>query len=136
MAQCARIKASGERCKGTAMPGAEWCYSHHPDYQEQRRINASRGGKSGGRGRAGSSVPLEIAEAKRSIRDVIEGVRGGDLERSVGAVVFQGYNCLLKAVETERKILEQEELIRRLEALEETQAKEEPTIGGGRRWGV
>jgi len=49
---------------------------------------------------------------------VLESVRTGAIERGVGAVLFQGYNVLLKAVETERKAREQEELVERLEELE------------------
>jgi hypothetical protein len=60
---------------------------------------------------------------------VIDGVLRGDLERGVGAVLFQGFNTLLKAVETERKVRETDELIERLEALEEAHS------GRGRSWG-
>ena len=56
MHRCAAIKANGERCKADAMSGAEWCYSHHPDRAEQRSRNASRGGKSGGRGRSNNEL--------------------------------------------------------------------------------
>ena len=60
-----------------------------------------------------------MAEVKREIRRVIEDVDSKRTERGVGAVIFQGYNTLLKAIETERKIKEAEELEVRLEALEE-----------------
>ena len=60
-----------------------------------------------------------MAEVKREIRRVIDEVHSGQTERGVGAVIFQGYNTLLKAVETERRIKEAEELEARLEALED-----------------
>ena len=60
-----------------------------------------------------------MAEVKREVREVIADVRNGGLERGVGAVVFQGYNVLLKALETERKIAEQDELMQRIAVLEE-----------------
>jgi hypothetical protein len=60
-----------------------------------------------------------MAEIKREIRAVLANVRDGELERGVGAVVFQGYNILLKAVEVERKIVELDEVLVRLEAIEE-----------------
>jgi hypothetical protein len=46
-------------------------------------------------------------------------VRDGSLERSVGAVLLQGYNTLLKATETERRWYETQELEARIEELEE-----------------
>jgi len=59
-----------------------------------------------------------MAEVKREIRRVIGAVDAGETERGVGAVLFQGFNTLLKAIEIERRIREQEELEGRLEALE------------------
>jgi archaellum component FlaC len=50
---------------------------------------------------------------------VIEAVRTKALERATGAVVFQGYNTLLKALDTERRIRETEELAREVEELRE-----------------
>ncbi len=77
----------------------------------------------------------ELAELKRAIREVIEAVRDGSLERSVGAVLFQGYNTLLKAAETERRWYETQELEAHIEELEEAlerQGDRHPHSGG---WG-
>jgi uncharacterized protein YwlG (UPF0340 family) len=57
-------------------------------------------------------------EIKSEIKAVIEAVQTGQLNRGVGAVVFQGYNTLLRAVEMERKVRELDELEERLEILE------------------
>ena len=48
-----------------------------------------------------------------------DGVQDGSIERGVGAVLFQGYNTLLKATETERKIRELDEIEERLRKLEQ-----------------
>jgi hypothetical protein len=77
----------------------------------------SKGGRAGGNGRAGIS---ELAQIKADIRAVVADVLSGKIERGVGAVAFQGYNALLKAVETERRIRETEDLEARIEALERT----------------
>jgi hypothetical protein len=69
-----------------------------------------------------------MAEVKREIRRVIEAVDSGETERGVGAVLFQGFNTLLKAVETERKIREQEDVLERIAALEEQDHQQR---GGG-----
>ncbi len=127
MARCAFIKPGGERCGATAMRGYDHCYGYRPDLAEERRRNASKGGKSGGRGRPAA----EMDETKRRVRAVIAGVLSGKIERGVGAVLFQGYNTLLKAVEVERKMREEEELLARIEQLEQIQDQK-----GGSRWGA
>jgi uncharacterized protein YwlG (UPF0340 family) len=66
----------------------------------------------------------ELAEVKREIRNVLGDVLDGKVERGVGVVAFQGYNCLLKAIEVERKVKEQEELEARLEPLEQSQGSQ------------
>jgi hypothetical protein len=58
----------------------------------------------------------EIAEIKVSIRGVIDGVAAGEVEN--GAILFMGYNTLLRAVEVGRKVKDQDELEARLAELE------------------
>ena len=80
-----------------------------------RRRNASRGGRAGGRGRPLPGV-AEIAEIKAAIRGVIDGVAAGEVEN--GAILFMGYNTLLRAVEVGRKVKDQDELEARIAELE------------------
>ena len=114
MARCARIKDNGERCKGDAMPGADWCYSHDPARAEERRRNASRGGKRGGRGRPGQ----DLAQIKTRLSDLANDVLGGRVGRGDAAVVGQLLNTVIRAVSVELKVREQMDLIERLEELE------------------
>ena len=114
MAGCAGIKPNGERCKGDAMPGSEWCWAHDPDHAEERRRRASRGGKRGGRGRPGS----DLAGVKADIRGVIADVLAGEVKTGPAAVALQGYNALIRAEKLELDIREQHELTERLEELE------------------
>ncbi len=107
--RCAAITKAGERCRLDATSGS-YCWSHAPEHAEKRKTTARRGGKARG--------ASEMAEVKREIRRVIEAVGTGETERSVGAVLFQGFNTLLKAVEVERRIVEQQEVLERIEALE------------------
>jgi hypothetical protein len=55
------------------------------------------------------------------------------VERSIGAVVFQGFNVLLKAVEVERKVKETDELLERVKLLEAEQGAQPGP--GARTWG-
>jgi hypothetical protein len=133
LARCAFIKPGGDRCGATAMRGYDTCYGHRPDLAEERRHNASKGGKRGGRGRPGRN----LSEIDRTLRDMIAGVLTGDEDKKVGhsaaVVVIQACNARLRLVEVERKIKETEELEARLESLEEAFGVQ----GGGRtRWGV
>ena len=113
MSLCAGIKADGGRCKAQAMRGSTWCIGHDPEQAEARQRRASKGGRRGGRGRPSA----ELVGVKAEIWEVIEAVRSEALERSTGAVVFQGYNTLLKALDTERRIREADELARQVEEL-------------------
>ncbi len=106
MAKCAAITNSGTACKAQPMPGTHYCYAHHPDYQERRRVEGRKGGKRGGRGR-----PLgEVSDAKKEIRRILQALEDGKIERGIGAVMFQGWGLMLKALETQRNIKETEEL--------------------------
>ncbi len=81
------------------MEGYEHCYSHRPDLAGERRSNASKGGRSGGRGRP----QTEIADLKQQIRGVIQDVRCGDLPQGQGAVIIQAFNLLARVHEQERR---------------------------------
>jgi hypothetical protein len=130
LARCAAIKPNGERCKVEAMPDAEWCYSHHPDYAEERRRRASKAGKTGGRGRPGSEL-AEVKELLATLTGRVLGEEGTEkLETGPAAVANQLINTRLRAIEQERKIREAEDLEARIEALERaSEAKK-----GGPRW--
>ena len=72
-----------------------------------------------------------MAEVKREIRRVIEAVDSRQTERGIGAVLLQGFNVLLKALETERRIKETEEIGARLEELEREIDREHRRVGYG-----
>ena len=119
MAKCSAIKADNGRCKVEAMPGAEWCWNHHPDYEEARRRRASKGGKRGGRSRP----QAELSGLKAQLEDLTRDVLAGDLETGRAAVANQLINTRLRAIEQERKNRESEELEARIEALEQAQER-------------
>jgi len=56
---------------------------------------------------------------------VIDGVLKGRVEKGAGSVAVQGYNVLLRLIETQRKLIEQDELLERLKRLEEIAENEE-----------
>ena len=115
MVSCSGIKADGGRCQAQAIRDSQWCFSHHPDYAEQRRRRASRGGKRGGRGRP----QAELGCIKDRLSDLADDVLTGKVDRGVAGVASQILNVYLRAVSVELKAREQLELTERLGALEE-----------------
>ena len=115
MALCSGIRADGGRCRAQAMRNSAYCIGHDPDQAEARRRRASKGGKRGGRGRP-------VAE-RGALRDENAGIRRllleGELAPNVAAVAVQSINTDIRAVGATLKAREQEELMERLEALEE-----------------
>jgi hypothetical protein len=115
LGRCAAIKPNGERCKGRAIEGLEWCWNHDPDHAEERRRHGSKGGKRGGRGR-----PIaELGALRDENSDIRRRLLEGELAPNVAAVAVQSINTDIRAVGAALKAKEQEELVERLEALEE-----------------
>ena|SRR5215213_1803765 len=127
MARCAGITVAGDRCKAEAMPEAQWCFNHHPDYDQARRRRASKGGKRGGRGRP----QAELSDIKGRLSDLADDVLKGRQDKAVAAVASQVLNVYLRAISVETKLKEQFELVERLESLEEGL---EQSRGRGSRW--
>jgi BMFP domain-containing protein YqiC len=111
MPRCAASKPDGSPCERIVGASQRYCYAHDPARSEERRRNASRGGKSRANG--------EITDLKKQLKELAEGVLTGDVGRSEAAVVNQILNTRARLIELERKIREQEELEARLEALED-----------------
>src|SRR5215218_3913889 len=108
---CAGITRSGVRCTVSVGGAQQFCHLHDPSRADERRRNASRAGRS-------KPASQEIGQIKTDIRQGIEDVRDTRLDKGVGAVLGALFNTLLRAIETERRIREQQEIEDRLEALE------------------
>ena len=124
MAVCAGIKRDRTRCTATVEPPQEYCWWHDPANADKRRRAASKGGRGG--------ASREIRDLKKRISKVVDAVLEGSLDRGRAAVAIQGFNALRGVLELERKVKEQEEILERIEALEQTAE----TTGGGRAWGA
>jgi len=88
---------------------------HHPDHTDERRRHGSKGGKRGGRGRPIAELGAlrdENAEIRRKLLE-------GELQPNVAAVAVQSINTDIRAVGAAMKAREQEELVERLERIEE-----------------
>src|SRR5215218_8458716 len=122
MARCAAIKANGERCRLDATGKRDTCWAHSPENAAARRKRASRGGR--------AKANRELPAIKTLLEDLTERVLSGELPTGPAAVANQLINTRLRAIETERKIREAEEIEERLARLEEIAKRQ----NGGGRW--
>jgi hypothetical protein len=111
MPRCAGNKEDGSPCERIVGASQSYCYSHDPRRADERRRNASRGGR--------SKANAEIAELKAQLKRLAADVLSGEVERRAAAVVNQIINSQARLLELERKQKDTEELEARLEALEE-----------------
>jgi hypothetical protein len=113
---CGAIKANGERCTARAIDGAEWCYNHHPDCANERKRNASKGGKSGGRERAYPAT-RELTRLAERLERTADQVISEDMDRSKAVIVGQLLNGARAAWVASVKVKEAERLEEELEEL-------------------
>ncbi len=123
MTKCGATKADGTKCEARAMKGSPCCFNHSPDYSEERRRNASKGGRAGGRGRPGAGE--EVLWLRQKLKNVIDEVLTGKLDRSRAAVAVQALNALRGLLETERRIKEAQGFEERIAVLEERLAEQQ-----------
>ena len=128
MAKCSGITRAGTTCKGIPIDGSQWCHAHHPDRTDQRRRHGHKGGKRGGRGRPTS----ELARLQRRFEELADMVLAGEVERAAGAVAGQLLNGARACVRDGLAAREQEELVARMDALEDERDRRRD----GGRWGA
>jgi hypothetical protein len=132
LSQCIGTRADGEPCAAQAIADSQWCFNHHPDYEEARRRRARRGGKRGGRGRP-SPATAELARLQGRLEELAEGLVEEPYNADVYAVMGRLLNYARQCIATSLQARQVEELVTRLEALEEAL---EGNKRGGNRWGA
>ncbi len=119
--QCGGFKRDGSRCTLSAKGPNGLCWAHDPKNAEKRQRMASRAGK--------SKPSREIRDLKKQLEDLAADVLEGRVERGDAVVVNQILNTRAMLIEIERKVREQDEVVGRIEALEQNQQQKE-----GRAW--
>jgi hypothetical protein len=114
MKRCQAIKANGGRCERIVSAEQEYCYSHDPARQSERRRNAARGG----RVKASSAAGGEIGGVKAQLQALADATLAGEVDTRVAAVTCQIFNTYLSAIRTELKVKEVAEFEARLAELE------------------
>lgn len=125
MNRCLGTKRDNSPCKVTVEPPKTYCWWHDPANAETHKQAASKGGKRGGRGRPVS----ELARLGARFEELADKVLYGEVERGVGAVVGQLLNGARACVRDGLAAREQEELIARIEQLEEALEAKESRYG-------
>jgi hypothetical protein len=110
MRACTAIKASGERCRGIAGAGSDYCPAHDPTRAEQRHRAASKAAK--------SRHNPELREVKGLLKKLYSDVISGLVDRRDAAVAVQVANTQLRALELDRRMREHQELEGRYRDLE------------------
>ena len=124
MTRCPGITREGEPCKGFVRPGDTYCVAHDLDRAAERKRAASKAGK--------SKPSAEFREVKAQLRQLANDVISGRVEKGKASVVAQVLGVWCKAAEAEVKFREFEqvtlpefqEVVARLEAIEEAQARQ------------
>src|ERR687883_177691 len=98
MGKCAGIKGNGERCRGIAATGSDYCPAHDPSRREARRRAASKAAKS----KRGRRVLVDGLYDQS--RKLYEGLERGEIDPKVGAVLVQAMNAQTRIAELHRRI--------------------------------
>jgi hypothetical protein len=115
MNRCLGTKRDNSPCTVTVESPKTYCWWHDPANADTRKHAASKGGKRGGRGRPS----VELARLQARFEELTEKVLAGEIERGVGAVAGQLLNGARACVRDSLAAREQEELVARLQSLEE-----------------
>jgi hypothetical protein len=121
---CTATKRDGSPCTLLSYGPDGLCWAHDPKNAERRRRGQSRGGK--------SKPSKELVGIKQRLSDLADDVLEAKVDKGVAAVASQILNVYLRAIELERKVKEQEEILERIQALEQSAE----TAKGGSRWGA
>src|SRR5215204_7027938 len=116
--RCAATKRDSSPCTATVEPPQRFCWWHDPANADKRRRAASKAGK--------SKPSRELPSIKSLLEDLTERVLSGELETGRAAVANQLINTRLRAIEQERKVRELEDVLVRIEVLEEKHRQSQP----------
>lgn len=107
MSKCQATKRNGQPCTVAAQPFNKYCWAHAPENAEHRQRIARKAGK--------SKRDPAVTEVAHRIREVMDSVLEGTVDRSDASVYFQGAGVLIKAIEQARRVKETEELAAEVE---------------------
>ena|SRR5919202_4880553 len=111
MSKCAAVKRDGTPCTLPARPPSGFCWAHDPEHAERRKELAAKAGK--------SKKDPAITELNQRIREVLDNVLLGEVDRADASVFFQGAGVLIRGLEQARRNRETDELAREIAEIRE-----------------
>ena len=120
---CTATKRDGSPCTLPPHGSGALCWAHDPTMAERRRRGQSRGGK--------SKPSREVVAIRGRLSDLADDVLAGRVDRADAAVAGQLLGTVIRAIGTEMKVRETEELARELQEVRDILE----TRKGDRRWG-
>src|SRR5919107_302431 len=118
MPLCTATKDDGTACERIVSASQKFCFAHDPATASQRSCNASKAAR--------SKPSRELKAVKERLRGLADGVLAGEVDEEAAAVASRILGVYLRAVEAERKVREEEEILERVE---------QRSQGGRRGWG-
>ena len=107
---CAATKRDGSPCTLPPNGSGTLCWAHDPTNAERRRRGQSRGGR--------NKPGREIVAIRGRLSDLANDVLAGRVDRADAAVAGQLLGTVIRAIGTELRVREQEEILGRVEELE------------------
>jgi hypothetical protein len=117
MAKCTFTKRNGDECRGVAVGPLGGCYQHDPSYELDRKRDAQRNGKRGGRGRPNPGT-ADLHRLQSRFEALAEKVLAGTVDRADAAVAAQCLNGARSCIAASAKLREIEDFEKLLDALE------------------
>jgi len=99
--QCKYQKSNGEQCQGNAMKSEEYCFAHHPDYEEKRLAASAKGGSLSRK----TNLELPPVSLQRPtdvvgvLEETINGVRDGSIPPNIANTLAYICSHALRAME-------------------------------------
>jgi hypothetical protein len=111
--RCPAVARSGERCKLPVQTGADFCERHDPKFAERRSRAAKKAG------RKPSSLSEEAAKIRRDLRSMMAGIKRDEVKHGTAYAYSALAHAFLSAIRVEMAATEHEDLVERIERLEE-----------------
>lgn len=133
--RCIHVKANGQPCRGTPLPGKDCCLFHDPDRARDVRAARKRGGLARSKPRAvkppdTADLHLEcVGDVVAALGDVFNDVRKGSIDPKVGSCLATVAGHLLKAMQASELEDLAAELVQ-LKAMVAEHANQAAAIGG------
>lgn len=126
--KCAHIKANTERCGGYAVTGSTYCFAHDPAQATKRQDAQRKGGEAG---RVATLPESTLSVGKMS--DVLELMETTINDVRAGRLDVRAANAIGYLANVSVKVIQQTDIVARLEALESVREPEYATMVQRRR---